>query len=426
MERMTQRDKGGRIRGRSKGARIFAVEMLRMLAIVGIAIFHTFLPAFESVLGYGPWPVDPAVSISAVTGSLWAVWLVMLIKFVGAWGNHIFFMISGYFLIPRMMRDSREAGYWRRQSVATARRVTQVLATVAFYTLIMLVVDRFVAPVASDGWKQWLLLGLEFIWIYALVVALAPAISWMLDRMMRRNAGFAAVAAIMVVVLTYALNAYVAFTSTGSFGLLDWRKWVGALSYTVSFVLAGLIGCAVRAIRERAGSAKTGQAPLWMRRSMWAWTLAAMFVALAALVLWVVARGDYPLLYRLSFKSTSMCSFLLAVCALMVAVVGKPLSPKHAAVGRFRPQAAVEALASGILGFYVVQSLAGGVWKPLCERVMAPALAHAAAASDPARAGWLIAWFAIGIAFSVGFVIVVCVCDRFVRQPLLRALKLVR
>ena len=423
---MTQRDKRGRMRGRSKGARVFAVEMLRLLAIVGIAIFHTFLPAFENVLGYGPWPVDPAVPISAVTGSLWAVWLVMLIKFVGAWGNHIFFMISGYFLIPRMMRDSHGAGYWRRQGGATARRVAQVLATVAFYTVIMLAVDRFVTPVASDGWKQWFLLGLEFIWIYALVVALAPAISWVFDRMMRWHVGFAVVAVIVVVALTYALNTYVAFTSTGSFSLLDWRKWVGALSYAVSFVLAGLIGCAVRGFRERAGFAKVGQAPLWMKRSMWTWTLAVMFVALAAFVLWAVAHGDYPLLYRLSFKSTSVCSFLLAVCSLMVAVTGRPISPSHAAPGRLRPQTAVEALASGILGFYVVQSLAGDVWKPLCERAMAPALAHAAAAAEPDRVGWLVAWFAIGIAFSAAFVIVVCICDRFARQPLLRALKLAR
>ena len=436
---------------RSKSPRIFAVEMLRLLTIVGIAIFHTFLPAFESVLGYGPWPTVPNVPISAVTGTLWAVWLVMMIKFVGAWGNHIFFMISGYFLIPRMMRDSFETGYWRRQAGATVRRVAQVLATVAFYTLIMLAVDRFVAPVASAGWKEWFLLGLEFIWIYTLVVALAPAAAWLLARIARWNATVLVALAAVAMMLVYALNAYVAFTSTGSFALLDWRKWMGALSYAVSFMLAGLVGHAIRRARgvvagdgregvgygREAGREKSGR-PLWMRAGVWAWTLAAVLAVLSAVVAWAVAKGDYPLMYRLSFKSTSAFSFVLAVCSLMIAVTrGRSDDVRDdgvrdattalpaAAPSHFHN--AVQALASGILGFYVVQSLAGGLWKPLCERAMAQALANAAlVGGQAARFGWLIVWFAIGIAFSVAFVAVVCVCDRCIRQPLLRALKLSR
>lgn len=436
---------------RSKSPRIFAVEMLRLLAIVGIAIFHTFLPAFESVLGYGPWPTVPNVPISAVTGTLWAVWLVMMIKFVGAWGNHIFFMISGYFLIPRMMRDSLEPGYWRKQAVSTARRVAQVLATVAFYTLIMLAVDRFVAPVASAGWKEWFLLGLEFIWVYTLVVAFAPAVAWLLARIARWNATVLVALAAVAMMLVYALNAYVAFTSTGSFALLDWRKWMGALSYAVSFMLAGLVGHAIRRARgvvagdgregvgygREAGREKSGR-PLWMRAGVWAWTLAAVLAVLSAVVAWAVAKGDYPLMYRLSFKSTSAFSFVLAVCSLMIAVTrGRSDDVRDdgvrdattallaAAPSHFHN--AVQALASGILGFYVVQSLAGGLWKPLCERAMAPALANAAlVGGQAARFGWLIVWFAIGIAFSVAFVAVVCVCDRCIRQPLLRVLKLSR
>ena len=436
---------------RSKSPRIFAVEMLRLLAIVGIAIFHTFLPAFECVLGYGPWLTVPNVPISAVTGTLWAVWLVMMIKFVGAWGNHIFFMISGYFLIPRMMRDSLEPGYWRKQAVSTARRVAQVLATVAFYTLIMLAVDRFVAPVASAGWKEWFLLGLEFIWIYTLVVALAPAAAWLLARVARWNATVLVALAAVAMMLVYALNAYVAFTSTGSFALLDWRKWMGALSYAVSFMLAGLVGHAIRRARgvvagdgregvgygREAGREKSGR-PLWMRAGVWAWTLAAVLAVLSAVVAWAVAKGDYPLMYRLSFKSTSAFSFVLAVCSLMIAVTrGRSDDVRDdgvrdattalpaAAPSHFHN--AVQALASGILGFYVVQSLAGGLWKPLCERAMAPALANAAlVGGQAARFGWLIVWFAIGIAFSVAFVAVVCVCDRCIRQPLLCVLKLSR
>lgn len=443
MEHMTQPEgrtpRKGRTpeRTRSKSPRIFAVEMLRLLAIVGIAIFHTFLPAFESVLGYGPRPIDPNTPISAVAGSLWAVWLVMMIKFVGAWGNHAFFMISGYFLIPRMMRDSLEPGYWRRQAGATVRRVAQVLATVVFYTLIMLAVDRFVMPVASAGWKEWFLLGLEFIWVYVLVVAFAPAMAWLLARVARWNAAVLVGLAVAVTMLVYALNAYVAFTSTGSFALFDWRKWMGALSYAVSFVLAGLVGYAMRRARGTAvgdgrGVGRGREAgrhavnrPLWMRSGVWAWMFVVVFAMLSAVVAWAVARGDYPLMYRLSFKSTSAFSFVLAVCSLMIAVTH--VAAKRASTARSPFRVAVQALASGILGFYVVQSLAGELWKPLCGRAMGLALADAAlSGASVVRFGWLLAWFAVGAVFSIGFVVVVCVCDRCIRQPLLRALKLSR
>lgn len=400
------------------GARLFAVEMLRVLAIVGIAVFHTFLPAFEGMMGRGALPMESDVPISAVTGSLWAAWLVAMLKFVGAWGNHVFFMISGYFLIPRRMRSSWSHGYWRSQAGSTSRRVASVLVTVVFYTLIMLVFDRFVTPVTSAGWMQWFVLGLEFIWVYVLLVAFAPVLAWLLTRVGRWNRKVLACSAVLVVLLVYALNAYVGFfcSSHGSFALLDWRKWMGAVSYGVSFALAGLIGCVVRGEGGRFDDSE--RAPWWLRRGTWVLAMMVTFVALGASVAWAVSRGDYALLYQMSFKSTSVFSFVLAVGSLMFAVCGRPTV--ESGVSRF-----VQKLASGILGFYVVQSLAGDVWKPVSERAMAPFLANAAAASSTTHFGWILAWLAVGIAFSAAFVVVVCVCDRLVRQPLLRAMKLI-
>ncbi len=399
--------------------RLFAVEMLRVLAIVGIAVFHTFLPAFESMMGRGALPMEPDAPISAVTGSLWATWLVAMLKFVGAWGNHVFFMISGYFLIPRMMRSSWNHGYWTSQARTTSRRVMSVLVTVAFYTLIMLVFDRFVTPVTSAGWMQWFALGLEFIWVYVLLVAFAPVLAWVLARIVRWNRKVLASVAVLAVVLVYILNAYVGFvcSSHGSFALLDWRKWMGAVSYGVSFALAGLIGCAARESGSHGEAAEL--VPWWKRRCVWTLVMIVTFVVLGASVAWAVSRGDYALLYQMSFKSTSVFSFVLAVGSLMFAVCGKPTADSP--VSRL-----VQKLASGILGFYVVQSLAGDAWKPVSERAMAPFLANAAAASPIAHFGWMMAWLAVGIAFSVAFVAVVCVCDRLVRQPLLRAMKLIR
>ncbi len=415
-ERNERNERNGRNAG---GARLFAVEMLRVLAIAGIAVFHTFLPAFEGMMGRGALPMEAGVPISAVTGSLWAAWLVAMLKFVGAWGNHVFFMISGYFLIPRMMRSSWGRGYWRPQIRATSRRVMSVLVTVAFYTLIMLALDRFVTPVTSAGWMQWFALGLEFIWVYVLLVAFAPVLAWLLARFARWNRRVLACFAALAVLLVYALNAYVGFfcSSHGSFALFDWRKWMGAVSYGVSFALAGLVGCAVREAGSRADASK--RVPWWLRRGAWTLVMMVAFVALGASVAWAVSRDDYALLYQMSFKSTSVFSFILAVGSLMFAVCGRPTA--DSGVGRL-----VRKLASGILGFYVVQSLAGDVWKPVSERAMAPFLANAAAASPVAHFGWMMSWLAVGVAFSVAFVVVVCVCDRLVRQPLLRAMKLIR
>jgi hypothetical protein len=39
---------------------------------------------------------------------------------------------------------------------------------------------------------------------------------------------------------------------------------------------------------------------------------------------------------------------------------------------------------------------------------------------------WLIAFFAFGIVFALLFAVVVCLFDRFLRQPVLRALRLLR
>ncbi len=438
---------------RPHGRRIFAVEMLRLLAIVGIAVFHTFLPAFESMLGYGPNPVDTAVPVSAVSGTAWASWTVGMLKFVGAWGNHVFFMISGFFLVPRMMRDVLDGGGRRVRFRSAARRVLQVFATVVFYTAIMLAVNRFV-PVIASGWKQWFLLGLEFVWVYALVIVAAPLLAEPLAHCARACGGALAALAMLAVVLMYAVNEHVAFAAVGSFGLLDWRKWLGALSYGLSFVIAGLIGyaiCGTSAARGEAsrpvangasradGSPVAGKMvetdkvvadetfarrPIWLRRGVWCAATFAVFAALAFAVAFAVSRGDYALLYKLSFKSTSAFSFALALGSLMIAVTGN--RAVAADDGTWLPRA-VQALASGILGFYVVQSLAGDIWKPLCERAMGVPLARAAAAASPiAQYGWLAAWFSVGIAFSVLFVLVVCVCDRCLRQPLFRALKLSR
>ena len=97
------------------------VEALRLAAIVGISLFHTMMPWTAQAL------CDPAAGCSRIgdlLGSEPAVLAVLgVIALMGAWGNHVFFMISGFYLIPSLARRSTQAGYWLDALRSTVRRV---------------------------------------------------------------------------------------------------------------------------------------------------------------------------------------------------------------------------------------------------------------------------------------------------------------
>lgn len=89
------------------------VEALRLAAIVGISLFHTMMPWTAQAL------CDPAAGCSRIgdmLGSDPAVLAVLgVIALMGAWGNHVFFMISGFYLIPSLARRSTQAGVLARR-----------------------------------------------------------------------------------------------------------------------------------------------------------------------------------------------------------------------------------------------------------------------------------------------------------------------
>lgn len=80
----------------SKASRNTSIEALRLIAVAGIAIFHTFQWTFQAVCAglpeYAPLAVFP------YSGALG------FINLLGCWANEVFFMISGYFLIPSAVR----------------------------------------------------------------------------------------------------------------------------------------------------------------------------------------------------------------------------------------------------------------------------------------------------------------------------------
>ena len=234
--------------------RILSVEILRVVSMLGIAVFHTFKPWFEQLttgdMANVYLPVDPLV-----LGSLMHPIPLLVLGFIdqlGAWGNHVFIMISGCFLLPRAIEYASSDGADASQRQQTARRAKHILFTVGLYAACAFLVDTIYPDVTSASLESttWLTQGLQFIWVYLVIVVACPLIArvW---RHCRRPERLLAVATLFV----YAVNLYIAFVSPGSSerSLFEWRKIMSAVTYGLSFVIGGWI--AMRC-QERSGKDK--------------------------------------------------------------------------------------------------------------------------------------------------------------------------
>ncbi len=352
------------------------IEALRLIAILGIAVFHTFQPWFEALIA-GSWSPSPA--FGAALG---------FVSLLGAYGNHVFFLISGYFLVPRAAHRARSGGFWSSQVPAAFRRALPVLATIAIYAAIALLVSAFVVPMAGVSLHEtgWLVGGLEFIWVYLAVMILAPAIGWLWSRM-----GRPCVLVGVLVAVTLAVNAYIAFISPGEDvrSLLEWRKLMSAVSYLVAFLAGGAL-------------AESGQVRRALARLLGPIVAVALAIEAAA-----AFSGSLWLLKALSFKSTSALSFVLATSSLALAV----REPRQAWP---KPLASLLcALARSILGFYIAQSMFAPLWRPIVADLCTTALAGGEAAL-----------LAMGIACSIVLLSLLLAFDQLVRLPLLRLVRL--
>lgn len=96
----------------SKTSRNTSIEALRLVAVAGIAVFHTFQWTFQavciSVPEYAPLAAFP---YSGLLG---------FINLLGCWANEVFFMISGYFLIASAARAWDGGATWKSQMQRTA------------------------------------------------------------------------------------------------------------------------------------------------------------------------------------------------------------------------------------------------------------------------------------------------------------------
>lgn len=108
----------------SKTSRNTSIEALRLVAVAGIAVFHTFQWTFQavciSVPEYAPLAAFP---YSGLLG---------FINLLGCWANEVFFMISGYFLIASAARAWDGGATWKSQMQRTAQRLGKVIMPTAF------------------------------------------------------------------------------------------------------------------------------------------------------------------------------------------------------------------------------------------------------------------------------------------------------
>ena len=147
-----------------KAARNIPIEALRLVAVAGIAVFHTFQLTFQATcvgdVEYAPLAIFP------YSGALG------FINLLGCWANEVFFMISGYFLIASAARAWDGGATWKSQMQRTA----QCLMPTAFYCLVALAWSTVVSPIPDVALNThyWYTLGLEFILVYAATVFMAP------------------------------------------------------------------------------------------------------------------------------------------------------------------------------------------------------------------------------------------------------------
>lgn len=350
------------------------MEALRLIAIAGIAVFHTFQPWFYQATGTG-W-LDVTWQVSPITLAL-----LGCINLLGAWGNNVFFMISGYFLLPKAISAAGNKEYWSSQAKGIARRATSVLAAVLLYSLLSLGLGLFVQfeGLGTQGIK-WLLTSLEFIWVYLVIIVITPAIAYAWNKPHRSKAII-----FVYVTAVIGLSFYVAFFSQGGSerGLLEWRKLLSAATYLAAYLVGGLL-------------AEHPKKPKETSRN-----LIGSIVASIALETAIAASNNLTLLAATSFKSTSALSFVLAVASVHHAVMTTQKAKTYRAINQ---------LAKSVIGFYICQSLFNSIWEPYSEQLLSQALS---------MGGEALLIF-VGIIFSAALLVAFMALDQLVRIPLFK------
>lgn len=327
-----------------KAARNIPIEALRLIAVAGIAVFHTFQWTFQATCAGLPEYVPlAAFPHSGVLG---------FINLLGCWANEVFFMISGYFLIASAARAWDGGATWKLQMQRTAQRLGKVVMPTAFYCVVALAWSTVVSPIpdVTLNTHYWYTLGLEFIWVYAATVFMAPWFGLAKSRLSQKTYK---TTVITVGIFAFVVNGYLAAMSTTSAGEFSWlQKLMSAVTYVIAFLIGGLL-------RDVTGAMDSEKAGALDMRSL------AAVLALATILEGALSfTGNLTAMAVLSYKSTSLISFALAAASLLFAAT------RRRALGNPRNAGVIVTLSTATLGFYVMQSLTSSLWRPVFNTLL--------------------------------------------------------
>lgn len=365
---------------RNKAGRNTFIEALRLFAVAGIAIFHTFQWTFQAVCDGDPaYTPLAAFPYSAVLG---------FINLLGCWANEVFFMISGYFLVASATRAWRQGATWKSHIRPTIRRLGKVLVPTVLYCLVALAWSTFAFPIEgiSLDAHYWFTLGLEFIWVYAATVCLAPCIGLVKSHISNRTC---IVLIGLLTVAVFTANGYIAIHSLESNGELSWiQKTMSAVTYVLAFLAGGVL-------RDFVGLVDKSTA-----RTAGSYALPATLAIVVLLEASYSLRSDMSSMAIISYKSTSLLSFVMAAASLLFAAT------REHSNGAEQHAGLVVTLSGGTLGFYVLQSLTNSIWRPAFNNILADALLSSNSANF---------YLFLGIAISIAFSFLLLAIDRFLR-----------
>lgn len=369
-----------------KAARNISIEALRLVAVAGIAIFHTFQWAFQAVCAgmpeYAPLAAFP------YSGTLG------FINLLGCWANEVFFMISGYFLIASAARAWDGGATWASQMQRTVQRLGKVVFPTAFYCLAALAWSTAISPIpdVTLDTHYWYTLGLEFIWVYAATVCIAPLFGLAKNRLSKKSY---TAAVIVVGILAFVVNGYLAAMSSANGGEFSWlQKLMSAVTYVIAFLIGGLL----RDVTDAMDSDKVGT--LGMR------SLAAVLAIATILEGALSFTGNLTAMATLSYKSTSLISFVLAAASLLFAATRRSTS------GNPRTAGVIVTLSTATLGFYVMQSLTSSLWRPVFNTL----LANIPVSQNSLAAICIITGTVISIVFALALLIIDAARSLIVRK----------
>lgn len=226
-----------------------------------------------------------------------------------------------------------------------AHRVLFCLVALAWSTAVSPIPD------VTLNTHYWYTLGLEFIWVYAATVFMAPWFGLAKSRLSKRSY---TAAVIVVGILVFVVNGYLAAMSATCAGEFSWlQKLMSATTYVVAFLIGGLL----RDVTDTMDSDRAGA--LGMR------SLVTVLVLTIVLEGELSFTGNLTAMAALSYKSTSLISFVLAATSLLFAATRRSASDNPRAAG------VIVTLSTTTLGFYVMQSLTSSLWRPVFNTLLA-------------------------------------------------------